>query len=279
MDRPELLTIEQMQQVYLELLQEFDALCQAHDLRYDLAGGSLLGAVRHQGFIPWDNDIDVCMPRPDYERLLALKAQGKLEIPDRRDVISHQDQTLARHFGRYIRHDVKRLSDMSEDWDCPYIGMDIFPIDGLPSGKLTFRWQCFRLKQLRRFLLTSVEKPGTSRRGALAAKLKNLYRPILRKIGPFRIAERMKKICSHVPYDGAQYVGAISGMYGQRERWRKEEMLPQTQLRFENLQAPCFANYHIYLSNLYGDYMRLPPKDKQIPHCDEGYRVKEENIK
>lgn len=276
MGRPELLSLQEMQQVYLELLQEFDELCQAHQLRYDLAGGSLLGAVRHQGFIPWDNDIDVCMPRPDYQRLLELKEQGKLKLPTHRDVISHRDQTLPRHFGRYIRHDVKRLSDMAEDWDCPYIGMDIFPVDGLPAGKLTFRWQCFRVKQLRRFLLTSVEKSGTSRRGALAAKIKNLYRPVLKKIGPFRLAARLEKVCSRVPFDKAEYVGALTGMYGQREKWRREDMLPQTRLPFENLQAQCFANYHIYLSNLYGDYMRLPPAEQRVPHCDEGYRVKGE---
>ena len=63
----ELLSLREMQQVYLELLREFDGVCQHHGLRYDLAGGSLLGAVRHGGFIPWDNDVDVCMPRPDYE--------------------------------------------------------------------------------------------------------------------------------------------------------------------------------------------------------------------
>ena len=273
MDTPNLLTLEQMQQVYLELLAEFDTLCAAHGLRYDLAGGALLGAVRHGGLIPWDNDVDVCMPRPDFERLLALKAEGKLNLPSHRDVISHRDETFPRHFGRYIRHDVKRLSDMAEDSDCPYIGMDIFPIDGLKSGKAAFRFQCFRVRQLRRFLLTSVERPGTSRRGALAGKIKNLYRPLLKKIGPFRIARALDRVCQSVPYEKAEYVGAISGMYGQRERWRKEEMLPQKRLPFEQISAPVFENYHIYLTNLYGDYMRLPPKEQQVPHCDSVYWV------
>ena len=58
----EILSLQEMQRVYLELLAEFDGICKAHGLRYDLAGGSLLGAVRHGGFIPWDNDVDVCMP-------------------------------------------------------------------------------------------------------------------------------------------------------------------------------------------------------------------------
>lgn len=278
METPELLSLQQMQQVYLELLQEFDALCQIHNLRYDLAGGSLLGAVRHGGFIPWDDDIDVCMPRPDYQRMLALKDKGMLKLPDGRDVISFRDRTMARHFGRYVRHDVRRISDMAEDNDCPYIGMDIFPIDGLPDGKLAFKWQCFQIRQLRRFLLTSVEKKGTSRRGALAAMIKDLYRPILKKIGPFRIAAQLDRVCSRVPFETAKFVGAVTGMYGTRERWYKEQMLPQKRMKFEDTEACVFANYDIYLSNLFGDYMRLPPLEQQVPHCDSGYRVKETEI-
>lgn len=273
MDGPELLSLQEMQQVYLELLREFDGVCRDHGLRYDLAGGSLLGAVRHGGFIPWDNDIDVCMPRPDYERLLALKAEGKLCLPEKRDLISDRDDSFARHFGRYIRHDVKRVADMAEDSDCPYIGMDIFPVDGLPGSALSFKWQCWQVRQLRRFLLTSVEKRGTSRRGGFAAKIKDLYRPILKKIGPFRLARWLDKVCSRVDFEKAEYVGAITGMYGHKERWRKEQMLPQTQLDFEGIRACGFENYDIYLSNLYGDYRKLPPADKQVPHCDSGYRV------
>ena len=275
MQTPELLTLKQMQQVYLELLKEFDSICHNHGLRYDLAGGSLLGAVRHGGFIPWDDDIDVCMPRPDYLRLLELKAQGDLLLPDGRDVISHRDHTFARHFGRYVRHDVRRLSDMAEDDDCPYIGMDIFPIDGLPTGNLAFKWQCFRIRQLRRFLLTSVEKKGTSRKGTAAAKIKDLYRPILKKIGPYRIAACLDRVCSRVPFEKSKLVGAVSGMYGVRERWSKEKMLPQKRTQFEDIEASVFVNYDIYLSNLFGDYMRLPPLEQQVPHCDNGYRVKE----
>lgn len=273
METPELLSLQQMQQVYLELLEGFDGVCREHGLRYDLAGGSLLGAVRHGGFIPWDDDIDVCMPRPDYERMLRLKAEGKLRLPEKRDLISDRDGSFARHFGRFIRFDVKRVADMAEDSDCPYIGMDIFPVDGLPAGKWGFKWQCWQVRQLRRFLLTSVEKAGTSRKGALAAKIKDLYRPILKKIGPFRIARRLDKVCSRVDYEKAELVGAITGMYGHKERWRKEDMLPQTRLPFEGISACAFQNHDIYLTNLYGDYMKLPPEDKRVPHCDPGYRV------
>lgn len=273
MEKPQLLTLQETQQIYLELLVEFDQVCKAHGLRYDLCGGSMLGAVRHGGYIPWDNDIDLSMPRPDYERLLALKKDGALGLSKHRDLVSERDETFPRHFARYIRHDVKRVSEMAEDWDCPYIGIDIFPLDGIPTDEKAFARQVKKIRRLRRFLLTSVEKAGTSRRGKAAAMVKNLYRPILRAIGCFRFAHMLDKECRRVDYETAEYVGIISGMYGLKERWRKADMLPQKQFDFEGLSVPGFANYDIYLTNLYGDYMKLPPKDKQVPHCDEACRV------
>ncbi len=274
MEQENCLSLQETQQIYLELMKELDAICTENGLRYDLGGGSLLGAVRHKGFIPWDDDIDINMPRPDYERLLELKQSGKLKLPAHRDVVMDRDGSFPRHFSRYVRHDVKRVSDMAEDWDCPYIGIDIFPIDGLPSSEKAFRRQVWQVRQLRRFLLTSVEKPGTSRRGKAAAMVKNLYRPLLRAIGSFRLAAALDRVCSRVDYETAEYVGGISGMYGLKERWKKEDMLPQTRLEFEGEAFQAVANYDIYLSNLYGDYMALPPEDKRIPHCDRCYRVK-----
>ena len=273
MDKPELLTLKETQQVYLELLEEFDKVCIEHGLRYDLCGGSMLGAVRHGGYIPWDNDIDLSMPRPDYERMLELKQSGILGLPKHRDLVSERDETFPRHFARYIRHDVKRVSEMAEDWDCPYIGIDIFPLDGIPADEKRFAKQVKKIRRLRRLLLTSVEKKGTSRRGKAAAMVKNLYRPILRLVGCFRFAHMLDKECQRVDYETAEYVGIISGMYGLKERWRKADMLPQQSFDFEGLQVPGFANYDIYLTNLYGDYMKLPPEEQRIPHCDEACRV------
>lgn len=268
MEHPELLTLQQTQRVYLELLQEFDQVCTQYGLRYDLCGGTMLGAVRHQGFIPWDNDIDVSMPRPDYERLLRLQQEGSLVLPTHRSVVSQRDKTFPRHFARYVRHDVKRVSEMAEDWDCPYIGIDIFPLDGIPTDEKAFARQIKKIRRLRRFLLTSVERAGTSRRGKAAAMIKNLYRPILRAVGCFRFARMLDKECRRVDYETAEYVGIISGMYGLKERWRKADMLPQKQFDFEGLQVFGFANYDIYLTNLYGDYRKLPPVEQQVPHCD-----------
>ena len=144
MEKPNLLTLKETQQVYLELLAEFDQVCMEHGLRYDLCGGSMLGAVRHGGYIPWDNDIDLSMPRPDYERLLTMMPP----LPQNRALVSYHDGTFPRHFARYVRKDVLRVSDMAEDWDCPYIGIDIFPLDFYPDDLRQVR----RLKRKKYFL-------------------------------------------------------------------------------------------------------------------------------
>ncbi|MDO4614320.1 MAG: LicD family protein [Lachnospiraceae bacterium] len=273
MQNQQLLTLTEMQQVYLEMLIEFDALCRKYNLRYDLCGGSMLGAVRHKGFIPWDDDIDVSLPRPDYRRLLGLYLKGKLELPGHRDLIMFNNKTFARHYARYIRYDVKRTPDMAEEDDCPYIGLDIFAVDGLPSREPALSREIFTIRQLRRCLLTSVEKAGTSRKGKLAAAVKDIYRPALKKFGSYRLAAMLDRECRRVDYETAEYVGIANGMYGKKERWLKKDMLPQKMYEFEGHLFPGYENADIYLTNLYGDYMKMPPKEAQQPHGDRGYRV------
>lgn len=271
------LTLKEMQQVSYELLMEFDRVCKDNDLRYDLCGGTLLGAIRHQGFIPWDDDIDISMPRPDYERLLALYRENQLDLAHGRSVVSCRDNTFPRHYARYVRHDVKRDSFYADDSDCQYIGIDIFPMDGVPSDEGTFGRQVAHIEKLRRLLLLSTSRPGTSSRGHAIALLKNLVRPIAKAFGPFRIARRLERICMRVPFEDAAYVGGITGMYGKRERMLKEVMLPQAEFEFEGHFFPSYKNYDIYLTNLYGSYLTLPPEDQRVPHGDKGYWAETES--
>lgn len=267
------LTLEEIQKVYLELLIEFDKLCNKNNLRYDLCGGSLLGAVRHKGFIPWDNDIDVCMPRPDYEKLINLKKNSLIILPKDRDIISDRDKSFARHFSRYIRKDVGRVQKVAEEYDCPYIGLDIFTIDGITQNKLLLNIQFFLIKNIKRLLLTSVQRKNTSRKGVIAAKIKNIYRPLLKLIGSFNLARLLDFLLTRCKYSTAKYVGCINGVYGKKEKWLKEDMLPQEKYLFEGHYFNSFKNYHIYLTNLYSNYMELPPLDKQNPHCNDAYWI------
>lgn len=265
------LTLEEMHQVNFELLSEFADMCDRYRLRYDLCGGSLLGAVRHQGFIPWDDDVDVVMPRPDYERMLNMYLNHMIELPAKRAIISNRDCTFPRHYARLIREDVCRDAKYASQDDCPYIGIDIFTVDGLPEDDQQLKKQYAKRARLRRLLLLSTSKPGQSSRGKKIAVIKDILRPFLCLYGPYKIARKLESECNKVPYEDAKYVGVSNGMYGVKERWLKSDMLPQRKFKFETGEFNGYKNYDIYLSNLYGDYMKLPPKEAQIPHDFKAY--------
>ncbi len=269
------LTLKETQQAFLELLGEFDAICAEHHLRYDLCGGSMLGAVRHQGFIPWDDDIDVAMPRPDYERFLQLALDKKLGLKPGRSVISRRDKSFARHYARYVRHDIGSVQELFLEEDSPYLGMDIFTVDGMPITKPAMSAQVWIIRQLRKLMLTSVQQKNASRRSKKVAAVKNILQPVLRLIGPMRLAAWTEWWCRRVPYDRAVCVGILNGMYGKKERWLKTDMLQQKLFPFEGKFFPGYTQYEIYLTNLYGDFRKLPPEEQRKPHGASAFWITE----
>lgn len=264
------ISLKELQTITLELLVEFDELCQKHNIKYVLGGGSLLGAVRHQGFIPWDDDADVNMLREDYEKLLAIS--NTIEYKEERKIISLKDKSFARNFARYVRTDYHKNEEGFEETDCPWVGIDIFPIDYVPEDDALFEKQVKKLAFIRNLLLTSVTVPnsGTS----FAKKMtKNILRPFTKLIGSFKLAEMMDRECQRYNNCDHTYVAGVSGMYGLRERWKKEQYDPVVRLPFEGHSFPAPANYDIYLSNLYRNYMELPPEDKRKYSCATVYKI------
>ena len=120
----------EIKSIELEILKEFNAFCQKNNLRYNLAGGTLLGAIRHKGFIPWDDDIDVCMPRPDFCRLISeYKGEdSKLKLVYRG--IDGYDAP----FAKIIRTDTFVKNRFSSRETDKHLWIDIFPVDGLPEN-------------------------------------------------------------------------------------------------------------------------------------------------
>lgn len=261
------LTLREVQLRSLDLLIEITDFCRKNDLHFVLGGGTLLGAVRHKGFIPWDDDIDINFLRDDYEKLLRL---GNKLNTEKRQLISIRDGSFNRNYARYIRKDYVKKEEGFIETDCPWLGIDIFPIDTIPNNPILYKIQVKILRVLRALLLITVTN-NESGKTEIKRKLKNLLRPIVRIIGSNHLASLMDRICRLCK--NGKYVAALTGMYGEKEKWLKDEYMPVCEVEFEGLKFPANKNYDKYLSNLYGNYMEIPPKNKRkytdskVYHC------------
>lgn len=273
------ITVDEMKSIELNILIDIAAFCEEHGLRYYLCGGTLLGAIRHQGFIPWDDDIDIIMPRPDYMKFLT--DYNKKKSPYRvNSEISHKDW-----YTTYANVEDMRTIKINANFgnfNQYGIDVDLFPIDGSPDNE----------KKRKRFWMINNILTRIATLSALSFTISKYYadqdvsfstvRTIVRTGIKFLGIPIAKLICTffnlnHIvtnramkyDVDKSEYIGVSTfPHYGYKECVKGAPFLKVKKRIFEGIYFNTPDNYDEYLSNLYGDYMKLPPKDKQVSHHD-----------
>jgi len=256
-----LINLETAKTIEIEMLKEYAAFCEAHHLRYTLAYGTLLGAVRHKGFIPWDDDIDIVMPRPDYNRFLELTKDGLLSNYIRVIASLNEPNTLY-PYAKLI--DVRTMAVETGVRVKHTLGVwvDVFPMDGIPANKWKAALLFIRLRIFQSLLYLSIVNVNVkSWRGLLRGLLVLPSRTFNYRY----LVKRIEKEAQRNKFENCDYTAVVVSGYGKREIVLKEDYLDYIALAFEGDYYKAPSNYTEYLKRLYGNYMQPPPEHKRHP--------------
>lgn len=264
-----MMTLKDVQEVSLVLLKEFHKFCVEHNLRYSLTYGTLIGAVRHQGFIPWDDDVDVMMPRPDYDRFVKLYKDD-----DRFACLAPEKRNSLFAYARLV--DLQRtFVRPGAPWSNVETGIwiDIFPIDGVEDNKEKFLEMVKRTYPIWRRTVLARQAMGTlSFKKSLMWNLKRLIKIVLYRNKHSKYFNKQMEVCKRFNYDDCLHVSNLTHMlYASRSYFPKEMFENYIDIQFDNNKFKCIKDYHEFLKMIYGDYMTLPPEEKRKGHIGHMY--------
>lgn len=256
----------EQQLLILEIAKAFAKVCDDNKIPYYMLGGTMLGAVRHGGFIPWDDDMDFGVPRKYYS---ILKHKLDEQLPDRYKCCTFENSTNICYGYYKIVDTFTRCNNaqfVSSEKDFLGLDLDIFPLDCCNKGD----------KMMKRVIWLNDKYGRIFTASATRSNLKNKIKQFLRFVFPFskrQCYDYIEKAIMKIPK--GDYWANIYG------HWEEKEVIPiywygsNTMYKFEDAQFIGFKEYDLYLKQLYGDYMKLPPEEKRKGHSNNGvYLIK-----
>ncbi len=267
------LSMDEIKAIELSILIEFDKYCANNNLTYFLCGGTLLGCIRHKGFIPWDDDIDVFMPRKDYEKFYELTSKS----PMRKNLISStyrsKKNTIPYPFIKVIDNTTEVIEQGKNTRKNNGIWIDVLPLDVLPEDDTENADIFSKMKELRKKLFFAFTEVTIN-------NSKNLFTYIYKKVKQFFAKQCIHSICKKMDILSQNYNDLdtgfegclLWGLYGKGERVEKE-VFEIDKGSFENKEFNIPKGWDRYLKGIYGNYMELPPVEKRQTHSLLAYRL------
>ena len=264
------LSIEEAKKIELDILDFIDSFCKEHGINYCINYGTLIGAIRHKGFIPWDDDIDLSMTRENYERFIQLFSEKQ----SRYQMLSLEtDDQYFNNFIKIVDPTTKIIDTRNTKTYDSGVFIDIFPMDTFNDTKVVDI--CYKLES---FKLLSFSKHKNIVYGD--SKLKDLIRTLfwllLRPVSPRFFANQIEKQIQKYRVKDGKYIAFIPSKAKEKEIFPRDMFDELIETPFEHLVLPAPKRFDIVLKQFYDDYMTVPPKEKQIySHEFEAYKLED----
>ena len=262
------MTINEIKQCAFDILLYLDTFCKEKGITYWLCGGTLIGAMRHKGFIPWDDDIDVMMPREEYNRLCSeFPKDGKFQL-----LTSDNTKNFPYAFGKIVDTTTIKQEPLRKKFQIIGVDIDVFPIDNYPDDLMAANKMShdIEVEQRKLYSILANYSKGRNVVRTIARFLITAFWHItddLRMSSAKKHISRIQQLSQQYNTTETNHCGiATIAHYGIKEMNEKSVYASSVEVEFEGHVFPAPVGYNTYLTNLYGDYMQLPPENKRETH-------------
>lgn len=268
-----MLSVKEIQHESLEILKEIHSFCEKNGIMYSVIGGTLLGAIRHKGFIPWDDDIDIMMPRDEYERFCNSFHSEKYKL-----LSWHNDTSCKIAYAKVCEMEKTMVKDQA--WTSENVGIwvDVFPFDGAEDDFNSFKQRYSYIHSIWTSLYYNRAlggEPGPHNNAKLNFAIRALRAFHLSGLNNMLARRKIRRIdtkAQQIPYGKSGFVSQFAFLepgikeYFELKAFQKTDLVP-----FEDTIVRAISGYDHYLTRFYGDYMKLPPEKDRVPkHEDSG---------
>ena len=260
-EKKKMINLEQHKCIMLDILKYFDMICRMNNIKYSLDGGSLIGAIRHNGFIPWDDDIDVILTKENYDKLKEIldKEEGRYQT------LKDGEGGERFSFMKFVDTKTRLIELEHSDFGKKYgIFIDIFCYYNLPNDENERKRHYKKLSRLRSLL----KRPKLNLKDNTLGQYlkKNFKKSLSIMIGYRKIKKIFNKMINEYNDIDARYLMSNCPMYGyEKDICLKKDTEEYIDVEFEGLKVMAFKNYDEILRTMFGNYMQLPPESERVP--------------
>lgn len=258
------LNIDEIKTKELEIINEIDKFCRNNDIQYSMIGGTLIGAVRHHGFIPWDDDIDIAMTRENYDKFEKMFKSSKYKVLTYKNTLNYYYSYIKVVDKGTILFE-RKLKDFKDNG----IFVDVFPIDKVQEN----------LKEVKKInIIAKIRNIAVTNEKIIKEKriVQKLLYPIVKNINVQKLCRYMDEIAQKNNKQNFKMCGTIVGGTSNEKNIIPVELFKEyINLKFENLNLMAVKDYDKFLRIVFGDYMKLPPEEQRITsHSFDAYERK-----